>query len=455
MINVAAILSIKNWPLTAAYGLSSIFYYVFAAVFFFIPVSFVAAELATGWPERGGIFVWVREALGKKWAFLAVWLLWMENVVYYPTVLTFIAATVAYIIKPVLAESAIYTFVVTISVFWIATLVNLRGMKTSGWISTLGVIIGTFVPGALILFLGLLWLFQGQPLAVDFSASNWIPSFKSPGQLSILAGVMLGLAGMEMSAVHARDVKHPKKDYPKAIFLSAILIIGLSILGTLAISLVIPAGEISLVAGGMEAISQFLQKYSLLWMVPFISILIALGAFGTMSTWLVGPSKGLLAAAKAGEFPPILHKVNKHDMPIALMLFQAVIVSVLLTLFFFVPNVSSSFWMFVVLSSQLYLIMYIMMFVTAIVLKYKKPNVKREYTVPGGKVGMWIIAGIGAVGCLFIFILGFFPPEGVEIENLFTYELFLVGGIIIFCTIPRIILFFKKPSWQEKKAIDS
>ncbi|MBP9841923.1 MAG: amino acid permease, partial [Simkaniaceae bacterium] len=54
MINVAAICSIKNFPYTAEYGFASVFYFAFAALFFFIPVSLVSAELATGWPERGG-----------------------------------------------------------------------------------------------------------------------------------------------------------------------------------------------------------------------------------------------------------------------------------------------------------------------------------------------------------------------------------------------------------------
>lgn len=280
MINVAAILSIKNWPLTAIYGLSSIFYYVVAAIIFFIPVSFVAAELATGWPERGGVFIWVKEALGEKWGFLAIWLLWMENVVYYPTVLSFIAATIAYTIKPALANNTTYTFFIVLLCFWGATFINLRGMKTSGFISSLGVILGTFVPGLLIITLGIFWFFQKSSIAINWSWNTLIPDLSGPNQLSILAGVMLGLAGMEMSAVHAKDVKHPKKDYPKAIFLSAALIIGLSILGTLAIAIVIPSTKISLVAGGMEAISSFLKAYSLSWMIPVISILIALGAFG-------------------------------------------------------------------------------------------------------------------------------------------------------------------------------
>lgn len=56
IMNIVAVVSLRGLPAEAEYGLSSIFYYLFAAVFFLIPVSLVAAELATGWPEKGGYF---------------------------------------------------------------------------------------------------------------------------------------------------------------------------------------------------------------------------------------------------------------------------------------------------------------------------------------------------------------------------------------------------------------
>ncbi|MCB1108626.1 MAG: amino acid permease, partial [Chlamydiia bacterium] len=263
MINVAAICSIKNWPLTAEYGFSSLFFFTIAALLFFIPVSLVSAELATGWPERGGIFVWVKEALGHKFGFLAVWLLWIENVVWYPTILSFIGATIAYSFMPSLAASKVYMVIVILAAFWGATIVNLRGMKTSGLISSVGVIFGTIVPGVVIIVLGLSWWLMGKPIEITMSWDALIPNLTSGSQLSLMAGVLLGFAGMEMSAVHARDVINPQKNYPKAIFLSAVIILVLSVLGTLAIAFVIPQDKISLVAGGMEAISHFMNAYNL------------------------------------------------------------------------------------------------------------------------------------------------------------------------------------------------
>jgi putative glutamate/gamma-aminobutyrate antiporter len=449
MINVAAILSIKNWPLTAEYGFSSLFFFLISVVVFFIPISLVAAELATAWPERGGVFVWVKKALGHRFGFLAIWLLWVENVIWYPTILSFVAGTIAFAFNPALAENTLYLFITVFGTFWVTTFINLRGMRISGWISTFGVIFGTIVPGIIIIGLGLLWLTSGKPLQIEFTIQSLVPNLSSPTQMAFLAGVLLSFAGMEMSAVHAKDVVNPKKNYPRAILLSSIIIVVLSVLGTLAIAFVIPQEKISLIAGGMDAISYFLKTYNLGWSIPIISILIAIGALGSVSTWIVGPSKGLLAAAQEGDLPAIMHKMNKQKMPVALLITQAIIVSALSFVFLFMPDVSSSFWILLALTSQLYLLLYVLIFISAIILRYRYPSTHRPYTVPGGKMGMWLISGLGIVGSFYAMVVGFFPPDQLETGNLIFYESFLTIGMIVFCAAPFVILWFKKPEWKH------
>ena len=163
MINLATVLSIRNWPITAVYGYTSIFYLLLSAIFFFIPCALVSAELATLFPQKGGVFVWVKEALGHKLGFVAVWLLWAENIVFYPALLSFISAAVAYTFFPEMANNPTYTCLMVIGVFWVVTLVNMRGIHFTGAFSTFCVIAGTFIPTALILTLGGIWIFSGQP----------------------------------------------------------------------------------------------------------------------------------------------------------------------------------------------------------------------------------------------------------------------------------------------------
>src|SRR3989338_8325527 len=150
-----------------------------------------------------------------------------------------------------------------------------------------------------------------------------LPKSANLSELAFLSGIMLGFCGIEMSAVHVRDVEEPQKNYPKAIFLSTFLISALTILGTIAIAIIIPKDKISLVAGSMDAIGLFQKAFQIEWLLPLLAILVALGGIGTVSTWIAGPCRGLLAAAENGDFPPFLQKTNHHNMPSTLLIIQA------------------------------------------------------------------------------------------------------------------------------------
>ena len=449
MINVAAVSSVRNWPTIAEYGFASLFFFALAAILFFIPVSMVAAELSTGWPKTGGIFVWVKEAFGHRTGFLAVWLLWAENLVYYPALISFIAGTIAYIINPALSNSTLYVLGFVVILFWVTTLANLLGMRASGWISSFGVILGTIIPGSLIIFLGAAWYVMGNPIQIDFTLDALIPNMSSPGELALFSGILVSLCGLEMSGVHANVVENPQKNYPKAILLSVILILGLYVLGVLAIGIVIPKQQINLVAGSLQAFSFFVNAYGLNWLTPVIAILLAFGALGTLSTWIAGPSKGLLAAAQSGDLPPLFRKLNRHGMPVALLIAQAIVVTLFSSVFLFMPTVGSAYWILNATLVQIYLIMYVLMFAAVIKLRYKYPHIKRAYKIPGGFVGIWTIAGFGLVGSISTFLIGFFPPAQIAVGNTLLYVSFLILSIVVVCVAPSVILLFKKPEWEK------
>lgn len=446
MINVAAVCNIKNFPLLAEYGLSIILYLILSAVFFFIPVAFISAELSSTWPDRG-IYTWVTTAMGPKMGFLAVWLQWIENVIWYPTVLSFIAGTIAYVIDPSLAKNNIYVMVIVLLSMWAATLINFLGMKTSGWISSITALFGTLIPIALIILLGAFWIMNGNPSQISLEWKGLFPDLSSINQLVLLSGLLLGLAGLEMSAVHARDVQDPKKDYPKGIFLSAALILLFSALGALAIAVIVPVKEIELASGGMEAFRFLFEHLEISWATPLIAAITAFGALGMVSTWIVGPSRGLLATAEHGYLPKIFHKVNHAQMPVNILIAQAAIVSVLSLVFLFMPSVNSSYWALVALASILYQVMYILMFITAIILRKKHPNLTRPYRIPFGNVGIWAVGLCGVIGSSFGLFFAFFPPSQFSIGKLVFFESFLIGGTILFCLIPFFILHFRKSSW--------
>lgn len=450
MMNVAIIASLRALPMMAEEGLSLVFFFVIAAIIFLIPTALVSAELATGWSEGGGVYTWVKEAFGGRWGFLAIWLQWIQNVIWYPTVLSFAGATLAYIFNPALAGNKVYMLFIILGIYWSATFANFRGMKTSGLISTIGVIAGTIFPGALIIILGLLWLPSGKPAQISLTMKDLIPDMTSIRNIVFLAGVLLTYAGMEVSAVHAQEVKNPQRDYPRAIFLATIIVLIVFILGSLSIAIVVPQKDISLVAGIMQAFKTFFAAHNMTWILPAIALLVAAGAMGQVNAWIVGPSKGLFATAKNGDLPPFFQQVNRNGAPANLLIAQGIIVTTISLVFLLMPNVNSSYWILTALTAQLYLLMYSLLYAAAIKLRYSKPDVARPYKIPGGNFGMWIIAGTGILGALFAIFIGFFPPAQLSTGSAVFYKTFLISGIFIVCVAPILIYQSRKPSWVEK-----
>lgn len=450
MLNVSIMASLRNLPLVAEFGLSAIVFFAIVALFFLIPCALVSAELATGWPKSGGVYIWTREALGDRWGFFAIWMQWVHNVAWYPVIMSFIAAILAQVFSPDLAQNKVYILAIILIGYWGMTLLNYLGIKTSGWFSTIGVIIGTILPGILIIALGIIWIASGNPIQTPLTAKAILPDFTQLGNLVFLAGLFLAFAGLEVSSCYAGNVQNPQKNFPKAILLSAVIVFSLFLLGSLAIAVVIPKSEISLISGLMEAFQIFFSFYNLQWLLPILGILLIVGAIAEVNSWIIGPVKGLHETSVHGNLPPFFQNLNKHGTPTHLLLLQAVIVSLTACIFLFMPTVNSGFWILTALSAQSYLTMYIVMFIAALKLKYSKPHVPRPYRVPFHYKGMWLFCSMGILSSLFAIALGFIPPTQFETGSLLFYVLFLAIGLGIMCAIPLIIHAYRKPHWTPK-----
>jgi amino acid transporter len=434
MINVIAVDSLRSLTVGAEYGFALLFFYALAALLFFIPTILVTAELATGWPNTGGVYIWVREAFGPHWGFLTIWLQWIYNVVWYPTIFVFIAGILAYLIQPQLVDNKIFMLSVILIAFWGATILNCLGIKVTAWISIIGAILGTLFPMILITLLGLFWIYSNPLPAASYSLTNFFP--KDWSNLAFITNILFGLMGMEMSAVHAGDVGHPKKDYPRALLYSGMIILLTLVLACLAITIVIPIDRLNLVSGLMDAFTIFFNAFHLGWFIPIIAVLIILGCLSGAAAWIVGPARGLYVATADNDLPKFLSKVNQKNMPVGILITQGIIVTVLCTVFFIMPNVNSTYWVLSNLTAQLALLFYVLMFAAAIRLRYKFPNIDRAYKIPGGKLGIGLVAGIGMLTCLVAIVIGFIPPTNISLGNIICYEAILILGMIIFCVTP-------------------
>ncbi len=434
MINVIAVDSLRTLPISATFGSSLIFYYAVLAIFFFIPVALVTAELATTWPKNGGIYVWVREAFGHGMGFLVIWLQWVYNLVWYPAILATIALIFSYLIDPLAQVSPVFTVGIVLVVFWLATLGNFFGMQVSSLISTVCSLVGTILPMFAIICMAIWWIATNQGVPqISLSMDSIIPQIDGIRDLALVTTIIFGLMGLEMSAVHAKEVKNPKHDYPKALTYSSIIIVITLLLGSLAVALVVPNSDLNIVTGVVQAFKFFCMELNAPWLLPGIAIAIIIGAIGSIAAWIIGPTKGLLVAAQEDNLPKIFAYTNAKGVPVTILLLQGSIVSLLSLLYVLLPTIETAYMVLTQLTAILALLMYVLMFVAAITLRYRKPEVLRPYKIPFGNVGMWIVGTVGAVFSFSAMCLGFVPPSQVMVGDPVLYQLLLVFGVALFC----------------------
>lgn len=443
MITAGSVDSVRNLPATALFGSSIIFFFILAAIFFLLPGALISSELASTCSESGGVYVWLKQAFGKRAGFVAVWYQWVENVFYFPAILSFVVATLAYVFSPALAHSKTYIVSTILIIFWIATLVNIRGIKLSAIVANFATMFGLILPMAIIIILGVVWMFLGKHLQITFSWHTMIPSLQHGDVWVALTGIILSLCGIELATVYGHDVKDPQRAYPRALLIASFIIIFTLVCGGLSIAIVLPEKQISLVAGIMQASEMFFGSYHMRWMLPIIAFMLVLGGIGTVNNWIIAPVRGLLIAAADGHMPKHMARVNKYGAPYVLLIYQALFVTATTLVYLLMPTVNASYWLLTVLTAQLYMFMYLMLFAAGIRLRFKKITRQKGFMVPGGKLGMIITGTAGFIGCLVTIAVGFIPPQRVGVGNHVRYELLLLAGLLIM-SVPAILVYCRR-----------
>lgn len=443
MITMAAIVSLRNLSFMAGLGISAVFFLLFAALIFFIPSALIVAELAAAWPHPGGCYVWVKEAFGKPLAFFALWLSWMANVAWFPTILLFTATMLTYMLQPILPNiefSQDIILLAMLAIFWAATIVNFLGIEVSGLVSSVGVLLGTIIPGAIIILLGIWWVGADNNLHIPINMQALIPDL-SIDNLTLFAGVLLSLAGIELAAYHVRESVNPQRNYPRAVLIAASSILLIYVFGTLAIAIVVPQQELSLVSGIMQAFIVFFENFKVPVLVPVLAACLLLGALASINAWVSGPAKGMLVVAEDGFFPPWLKKVNNRGVPTALLILQAAVGSVLSILFIYIKS-NSFIWILTALSAQFTCLVYILIFCSALKLRVSSGHTTRPFKVKG----IWLFAICGIIGCVFAFLIVYIPHSQFLVMHKSIYNKLLIFILLLLLLPPLLLIKYRRRS---------
>ena len=366
---------------------------------------------------------------------------------YYPSLLAYVASTLAYVICRPLANNGVYTAAVIVIVYWVSTLVSMRGVGLVAKLSSSSMLLGTAIPGSALVILGVIYLLQGNQSAAPIEASALLPQIAGIAGLVLIVNNFLSYAGMEVNAVHVKSMKNPGKEFPKAMFIAMPIVIAIFVLPALAISWVIPSSQLTLTGGVMQAFTAFFDHFGVAWLTPILGIMLITASLGGMMAWLAGPSKGLLLIGrKEGYLPPFFQKVNHAGIQVNILFAQGIIVTIIALLFALIPNVSSVYWIFSVITTQVYLIMYFLMFISAMRLRKSQPDHPRGYRAPI----LPVLATVGLVSSVAAFLIGFVPSSQFGSGSTALYVLIIGGGLLVLgLLIPILFLWRRKPSWKN------
>lgn len=448
LLIIGSVGDLGSAPATAVFGLASVVLFVVPAVVFLLPAALVSAELASGW--KGGIYNWVSDGISPGMGFAAVWCQFAQTTFYYPAVLAYVASTLAYVFAPDLAHSGLYTTIVIIVLFWGAVLVSSRGVVAADKLASWGILIGTLIPGLVLVVLAGIYLVQGNSSAAPLNAHHVLPPWHGLTSIVLVVNGFFTYAGVEVNAVHVDDLRDAPREFPKAVLVAVILILLVFILPTLAISVAVPAAHISFTAGVMQAFRSLLDHFGLGVLQPIIAIGLVIASVSGLLDWLTGPSTGLVDIGRErGYLPRYFQQLNGHGVQVHILAAQGIVITLIGLLYALVPTVSRAYWVFAALATEVYLIMYVLMFVAAANLRRREPDHQRGYRAPA----LLTICVVGTVASIAACAVGLLPPSQLGQVSAPAYAIALLAGVLAIGVLPPLLLYrLRRPNWRAPES---
>ncbi|GAC1579960.1 MAG: amino acid permease [Candidatus Elarobacter sp.] len=448
MVSLAAGFSVRNLPSMAVEGWPLIFWYVLGTALFLAPLALTAAELASAWPKAGGVYDWVAEAFGERTGFMSVWSIYVQNLPWYPTVLAFVAVSVAYGFAPSLQENRWYVAGAMIAIFWGVTIASFAGPVAAAKFTSIGTVLGSVVPAAALIAGGVAWVIAGKHVALPpFTVAGLFPSWDL-ARLPFVSSLLLAFTGLEVSGYYALAVRDPQRNFPKALLLALGGIAGLSIFATLAIAIAIPADKVSLSGGVLQAFTVIFAAFGLGWLVPVLAVLTAVGALALMQAWLVGPLISLTRVAHHGLLPPVFRRLSARQIPVAVLVWQAVLVTIVSGAFALVPSVNQAYWILSATVTALLGFYYVPVFAAVIRLRYTQPDTPRPFRIPGGKAGVWLAGGLGFASTVFAVAFALERPSNVTFVSAWMYVGLMIVLALIWMVPWAVFVALRKAAWR-------
>jgi glutamate:GABA antiporter len=429
LFTVSAILLLDTLTAAASVGASAIFWWLFLGVIFFIPFAMICAEMGCAYPEQGGIYAWIRDAFGGRWASRATWAYWINTAVWMPAIFILFAAVFKQMFFPDL--SLAWQIGIGIILTWLAVAVNVITLDVGKWVPNLGAILKVIIFIAIIIGAGLYAQTHGManPLSYNTLKPDWGSS------MQFIPAIIYGMLGFELVSASSDEMQDPARDVPRAIFFSGAIIIILYLLGTLAVLVAIPAAQINLVEGLIDTFKLLFGDSNA---GQTITLVLGIGAlytfFSNGVTWAMGCNRAAAEAAQEGELPAIFALESKQlGTPVGAAVLMGLASTFILLLYGFLAGSNEDlFWSLFAFSAVIFLLPYQGMFMAFIRMRITDAEHSRPYRVPGNlliaRVFAWTCFAVLALSIvLFIYT----PGEGIDLTVLIGVIVTLAAGEIV------------------------
>lgn len=411
LFTISAILLLDTLAAAASVGVSSIFWWLSLGVIFFVPFALICAEMGCAYPEQGGIYAWIRNAFGERWASRATWCYWVNTSVWNPALYILFAGIFKQLFFPDLSLS--WQIAIGIALTWIAVWINVIALDVGKWVPNLGAILKVVIFAVIIV--GAIFYTQNYGMANELSWASLAPNWGS--SLQYIPAIIYGMLGFELVSAGSEEMKNPARDVPRAIFISGLLIIILYTLATVAMLAAIPAGDINLVEGLMDTLYLFLGATEL---GRGLVLVLGIGAlytfFSNTVTWALGCNRAAAEAAAEGVLPSVFAIEGKRGTPKGAAIAMGTISTALLLLYgVMAGNNEDLFWSLFAFSAVIFLLPYLAMFKAFIKMRLTDAHHPRPFAIQGGLV----VARLCAYTCFFVLSLSillfiYTPGEGVQ-----------------------------------------
>lgn len=416
----------------AAIGNSQFFWWIFLIIAFLMPYGLIVCELGTTYADdEGGIADWVRRAFGDKWGSRVSWYYWINFPLWMASLAFLFPETITLLTGAELG--LVPTLAIELAFVWIVVFMSFTKTSDSAWILNLSAVLKVFIAVSV----GGLGIYYAvtNGFASDMSPATFLPSMDA-SSLTYLSIILFNFMGFEAIAVFANDMENPKKQIPTAIIAGGLAIAAIYLFSSFGIGAAIPANEVSLDSGIMDAVAIMAGNGSLLFIAIGVIFLVTL--FGNMISWSFGVNYVAAHAADKKNMPRVFARLNKNGVPTGAALVNGVIASalVLVSPLMSAVGLDGFFWIFFSMNIVFLLICYMPMFPAFLKLRKVDPDRPRIFRMPGGTVAATVACWVPVVLLILSMIATIVPLNGSEEE---LSKIPMLVGVAAFAVIGEVV----------------